>query len=399
MNRIKKIIKKNNGLFNFFSWIKLYFIFLYYTIFMYIFRIFPIKNNRIMFISYYGKGYGDNAKYVCNELLKNREKYELIWGTKRKFKESLPDGVRYVCYGSLKYLYYLSTAKIWINNTRCIYGVKKRKKQYYIQTWHSSLRLKTIERDAEEYLKKQYILAAKNDSKICNLIISGCKFSSDIYHESFWYDGEILETGTPRCDIFFNEHEDIINNVYKYFKIDRTKKIILYAPTFRKNDINCNNFFNYSSFIEKINEKKQDYILLVRFHPNSNTSIKCTKNIYDATKYPDMQELIVSSDILITDYSGCCFDAMIAKKKCILYVKDLEQYMKTERSLYFDFEELPFKKIKTEEDLTKEIINFNYEKYLDRIEIFDKKIGNNEHGNAAELIVERINKVINNEKI
>lgn len=399
MNRIKKIIKKNEIIFNILSWIKLYLVSLYYTIFMYIFRIFSIKNNRIIFVSYYGKGYGDNAKYISKELLKNREKYELIWATKSKFRESLPEGIKYVRYRSLKYLYYLATSKIWINNTRCTYGVKKRKKQYYIQTWHSSLRMKKIEKDAETNLKKQYILTAKYDSRICNLIISGCEFSSDIYNNSFWYEGEILETGTPRCDIFFDKHEEIKKNVYKYFKIDKNKKIILYAPTFRKNDITCNSFFDYTEFVNKINEKNDDYVLLVRFHPNSNTNIKCSNNIYDATCYPDMQELITSSEILITDYSGCCFDAMIAKKKCVLFVKDLEQYMKNERSLYFDFEELPFEKIKNEEELSKAIINFDYDKYLERIKKFDVRIKSKEYGNASKLIVERINKVIENEKI
>jgi len=399
MKDIKSNKKKNKIIFNMCSWIKTYINFWYYTIFMYIFRVFPIKNNRILFVSYYGKGYGDNAKYISNELLKEKDKYQIIWCTKKIYKDSLPEGTKYVRYKSLKYLYYLSTAKIWINNTRFEYGIKKRKKQYYIQTWHSSLRLKLIEKDAEKYLKQQYIKTAKNDSKLCDVIISGCRFSTNIYKNSFWYNGEIFETGTPRCDLFFKKNDNILNKVYDYYGISRDYKIILYAPTFRKDNINCNCFFNYSKFIERLNGTNNKYVLLVRFHPNSNADIQNTKFVYNATSYPDMQELIFVSDFLITDYSGCCFDAMIAKKPCVLYVQDIEEYLKKERNLYFDFEELPFKKIKDEEVLSQELINFDYEDYYNNIRTFNEKILNKENGTAAKLIVERINKVIKNEKI
>src|SRR5690606_28368099 len=101
--------------------------------------------------------------------------------------------------------------------SRKVYSPPKRKSQYYIQTWHSPLRLKKIEKDIENNLDESYIERAKIDSKMCDLMISGSDFSWNIYRNSFWYDGEILKCGTPRCDIFFTNNTYIIEKVYKRF--------------------------------------------------------------------------------------------------------------------------------------------------------------------------------------
>ena len=121
--------------------------------------------------------------------------------------ESIPQNVRVVRYFSKEYLYELHTAGVVICNARTLesYLWIKRKGQVYIQTWHSSLRLKNIEKDAEKTLPESYIQAAKGDSEKIDYIISGCTLSSCIFKNSFWYDGKILECGTPRIDYLLKE--------------------------------------------------------------------------------------------------------------------------------------------------------------------------------------------------
>ena len=114
---------------------------------------------------------------------------------------------------SLKYFYELCTAKVIITNFRTTNIFKKRKNQYYIQTWHSSLRLKQIEKDAEDSLPESYIEMAKEDSKKCDLLLSGCRYSTDIFKRAFWYDGEIFEYGTPRNDLLINSDKEYIRNI------------------------------------------------------------------------------------------------------------------------------------------------------------------------------------------
>lgn len=357
-------------------------------------RIFKINIKKIVITSYYGKGYGDSAKYICNELIKRNNDYDIVWLV-NNLDEEFPTKIRKVKFKSLKGFYELSTAGFWIDNSRKHDYILKRKKQYYIQTWHSSLRLKKIEGDAIEDLPNDYIRNAKKDSKKMDLLTVGCKFSEEIYDRCFWYNGEKLKCGTPRCDLFFQEEKkkEIKNLIQEKYHIKRGTKIILYAPTFKKKS--KDNKLDYNKFIEKLNNN-EDYILFVRFHPISKTKIGNSDKIINMTNYPDIQELISICDCLITDYSGCCFDAMIAKKKCILYTPDFEEYIKSERKLVFDFNELPFKRTYNIEQLINEIINFDYEEYTKKISRFNKKIGSYEKGTAssqiADVIDERIKK-------
>ena len=353
---------------------------LWYRIIGAIFRMFPIKRNRIVFGCFYGKGFGDNPKYIAEELLR-RGGYELIWFVKRGLKsDEFPYGIKIVKRGTFSELFYLSTSKVWIDNARKPLGVRKRKKQFYIQTWHSSLRLKKIERDAEKSLDKDYIDAAKNDSSMIDLLVSGCRFSTEIYKNSFWYSGKIIECGTPRCDyLLANNDEECKNRIASRFGIDPKKKIILYAPTFRKNEAE-EVYLDCGQLSKKLGN---DYVVLVRMHPNTHLDVKQYKRVVNVSNYPDIQELLCGSDFLITDYSGCCFDMMIARKPCVLFVPDIDEYIRSNREMYFSLEELPFKKAKTVSGLVKTIINFDCRGYSSAIEKFCCKIGLKESGNAT----------------
>lgn len=397
MRKLKDIIKNNKYASKYLKRIYYFFNAGYIKLWLLIFSIFPIKKNKIMIVSYYGKGYGDNGKYIVNELLQRENLYSIYWACNEKNKYSLPNDIKYVKFNSLKYFFHLATSKVWINNTRFKYGTRKRKKQYYIQTWHSSLRLKRIEKDAENSLSKEYVMTCKSDSKMIDIITSGCDFSTNIYQNSFWYDGEIFKSGTPRCDIFFNKNQkaSIKKNIFDMYNLSN-KKIILYAPTFRENDNEKSVYLDCDAFSKKLSD---EYILFVRFHPLSKSHIDNTQKMINVTHYPDMQELLAISDYLITDYSGCCFDMMINNKPCILYINDIESYLQKERNLYFEFDELPFPKIKEEKDLIKAINEFDEKKYKKDIAMFNETVGLFENGEGSKNICNRIDEVIRSEKI
>ena len=364
----------------------------------YIFRIFKIDNKKIVISNYFGKGYGDNAKYICENI--NKKKYKIIWLLKSEnFNDgNFPPEIYKVKYNSIRGLYEMATAKFWIDNCRKMFYPPKRKQQIYIQTWHSSLRLKFIEQDATDSLTKYYIKQAKNDSKMIDLLISGCGFSTNIYKNSFWYNGKILECGTPRCDVFFNQIEKnkIKDKVYDYYNINKSKKIILYAPTFRKTS-NCSEKYLDCNYINK--KLEDEYVLMVRYHPLEKNDFSLDNGIINATNYYDMQELICSIEYLITDYSGCCFDAMINNTKCILFSKDKEEYLLKERKLYFDYNNLPFFCCTNEDELLNNLMNFNIKKYSNAIKKFKKTIDLKEFGKASKTLANYIMEMSDSEKI
>lgn len=362
----------------------------------YVFRIFNIEDNKIIITNYNGKGYGDNGKYIAEKLKK--ENFKIYWVVKNKdIEKNIPKFIKPIKLYSIAYFFHMSTAKIWINNSRFPSFVKKRNNQYYIQTWHSSMRLKKIELDIKNKLSNSYLKDINNDSKMIDLLVSGSAYSTKIYKRAFNYNGEILECGTPRSDIFYNEKlkKEINEEFDKKYNVQKQIKI-LYAPTFRNNKDDISWLLN----LKKL-KNKNDKTFFIRLHPNvkNNINIREIKKFIDLTEYPDMQELLIATDILITDYSGCSFDMLQLNKPCILFVKDLEKYLDNDRELYFNFDELPFPIAKNEEELDKILNNFNLENYLDNINNFKKKIGLYECGKASIIISKKIKEVIENEKI
>jgi len=360
------------------------------------FLLIPIKKNKIVICNYFGKGYGDNGKYIVEELIKQGLDYDIVWMIKKELigNTELPYKIRTVKYKSVKALYEMATAKVWIDNSRKEFYPIKRAGQYYIQTWHASMGLKLIEKDAQKSLSSAYIKLAKRDSRMCDLMIAGSEFRYDLYRNSFWYDGEILKSGTPRCDLFFLNNDNLKIKVSKELNIPLHKKVVLYAPTFR-NNVDTNFFkIQYEEIIDELRRKLGgDWVFLNRLHPNISGlagDFEYNNIFYNASHYSDMQELLAITDVLITDYSSSMFDIALKNKSCLLYAPDLDKYINDDRGLYFEYRKLPFSSATSLDELKSNIRKFDLDEYKSNIESFHQQIGVYEDGSASKRIVDRI---------
>ena len=111
--------------------------------------------------------------------------------------------------GSIKWIYEVVTAKVWIDNSRKLRYVRKRKGQFYIQTWHGDIGMKKVEKDAIQSLPYEYVQAAKNDSKMADLFVAGNEWITQQYKNAFWYDGPVAKCGYPRRDILYRENNQL----------------------------------------------------------------------------------------------------------------------------------------------------------------------------------------------
>lgn len=360
-----------------------------FTMIIYSFRIFPIKKNKILFVNYYGKGYGDNAKYICEQLLVYRNRLDLVWAVQKK-NENLPQGVRTVKYKSLHYYYELCTARVWVDNCRKPLYERKRKGQYYIQTWHADMGIKKAEGEAIDSLYPSYVKGAKNDSKMADLFICGNKWMIDVYRNAYWYSGKIYCCGYPRRDILYNITRAQCDEIKKAIGIKNSIKVLLYAPTFRKTlDLNVYNL-DWERILSSLSKKfGGNWIGMIRLHPNiskHNESLKLPECVYNVTEYPDMQELLAISDVCVTDYSSSILEFGVTGKPAFIYASDYEEYKK-DRDVNFDLYEMPFPFAENNSELITNIMNFDSGEYAEaHYEFYDKKIGMFESGNASEKI-------------
>lgn len=312
---------------------------------------------------------------------------------KKNIDCELPEGIRRKDYNPFSMAYELATANVWIDSNTKPIGTLKRKGQYYIQTWHGSYGLKKMYGDIPDKINLFDECNIKYNSKIEDLFVSNSRFYSEIYHRAFWYDGEILECGSPRNDIFFNEEFECTDKVKKYFHTE-DKRMLLYAPTYR-NDFKTDAYkIDFDRLIDNLEKKFGGaWVVLVRLHPHNimDASDFLTYNdkIINATDYSVMQELLVACDILISDYSSCMFDFVTTKKPCFMYASDAKKY-KDEHDFYFDIYNLPFPLAENNDEMENVIMNFEDGEYKANLEKMFEKVGLCESGKACKAVVKWI---------
>lgn len=359
------------------------------------YRLFPIDKTKIVISNYYGRGLGDNAKYIAEELLQRNQDIKIIWLVKNEEEsKSLPAGVESCLFGSPESVYHLMTSKVWIDNCRKFFIMLKRKEQLYIQTWHGGGAQKRCELDVINKLDGNYRKMAMRDAKNTDLMISESKFLTDLYHRSFWYDGPVYECGYPRYDILLKPDEALVSKVYQYYNLDKNKELVLYAPTFRADY----SFTAYNIDFERLRNNLQkrfgkEYVILVHLHPNvANVEGGIEyddRTVINSTFYPDTQELIAVSSILIGDYSSINYDFSLRGLPVFRYVSDLAEY-RNDRDLYFPFDEYPYPYAQNNDELEALVLNFNEELYLNKLNEFFGTLGATMNPDSSKQIADLI---------
>ncbi len=362
----------------------------------FIFNLLPIKKGKIVFKNF-SKGYGCNPKYIAEEILRQNLSYEVVFVSKKN--NGFPNKIKVVTSKIGEY-YALSTANVIVANSRIgnyfLKGFKKKKKQLYIQTWHGSMGIKKMEADCDN-LSISYINQAKADSQNIDILLSNSKWLTDTYKSSFFYKGTIVETGNARNDIFFVKNNAIKNKALKYFNLKKNTQICLYAPTFR-DDKNLDCYaLNYTKLLKTLKEKFDgSWVIICRLHPNLSkikNAIPQIKDVYNGSKYPDIQELLFAADIMITDYSSCIFDFMLSNKPAFIFATDIKKY-NTQRGFYYSLETTPFPIAVNNDELIQNITEFKKNSYKNAVNKFIKDKGCADKGDAAKRCVNLIKKHI-----
>lgn len=375
---------------DFIYWLKL-------KIMSYMYFFCPIKKNKIVFINFNGKGYGCNPKYIAEEIIRQKLDFDLVWLVNDMSVE-MPEQIRKEIFRGRKGLYEIATAKVVITNVKNDLFLVKKKGQYIIQTWHGSYSGKLVEKEVMDKLSAQYIRESKKNSKQTDLFLSNSKALTKSYRDAFWCTCEIMECGIPRSDVLFREDKEEINvKVREVLGVSLEDKLVLYAPTFR--DDGSIDAYNIPS--ERILEALgEGWKVLLRLHPNvdvNEVGYVYTDRIINASVYPDMQDILLAADILITDYSDSVFEFSVLRKPSYIYATDIEEYQKM-RGLNDDFFKMPFKVCTSDEELIEELSKYTPEVGRAAAEQFIEQFGSFDDGNASKAVVQRIRDVIERNK-
>lgn len=304
----------------------------------------PIKQNRIMFESSVGRRYEDSPRVIYEKMVKTHPELEYIWVSRTNQPLQANPHTKIVRRLSFSYYRYLATSRYWINNQNFPTYLTKRKGTSYLQTWHGTpLKKMQHDQDVIKGRKPGYLKRVTHAKNQWSALVSPSPYATKAFRSAFRYDGPVIEKGYPRNDIFFADNvDDVRQRVRRDLKIDPDKKVILYAPTFRDYEKSHGRFvidnqLDFDQFEEQLGD---DYVLLIREHVVVASKLRIPKemqhNIINVSRYPDVQELMVASDALITDYSSIMFDYLNTNKPIYFFCYDLEKYLEL-RGVYFDF--------------------------------------------------------------
>lgn len=361
--------------------------------------LFPIRKNRVVFSSFYGRAVSDNPAAIAEALRAQYPEAEIVW-LLNKPNTPLPEGMRAVDNHSLRRIFTLSTARVWVDN--CRKGARrKRKGQFYLQTWHG-FAFKQIEKDALDTLGQDYAAYAQRDSAQTDLLVSNGEFMTQVYRRSFWYDGEIAALGSARNDLLFGDTGALCREVRHRLGLPEDRRLVLYAPTFRDDRSTDAYRLDAQRLLSACCARfGGQWSLLVRLHPavdekSAELFRYDAARVLDATHYPDLNELFCAADLLITDYSSCMFDYALTQKPCLRFALDQEAYRAT-RNFYLPSEALPFALAEDNDALVWQIAHFDEAAYAARLHAFFRDYGIFEDGHAAERCAERIVRVLKGE--
>jgi CDP-glycerol glycerophosphotransferase len=359
----------------------------------------PLKEKTIVFESFLGKNYSDSPKNIYEYMTAHKMDFNYVWIFNEK--KEIPGNAKQVKRYSFSYYYYLATSKYWVSNSRIPMHLNKRPGNVYLQTWHGTP-LKKLVFDMNEIFSANpnYKTHFYKQSRRWDYLISANQYSSNIFRRAFKYEKELLEFGYPRNDILHAPDKDIYaKNIKQKLNLPLNKKVILYAPTWRDDDFYepGKYKFNLKLNLQKMKERLgNEYVVLLRMHYFIADNIETTgveDFAFNLSKYNDIADLYLISDMLITDYSSVFFDYANLKRPILFYTYDLEKYRDTLRGFYINMEEeVPGPLLETTEEIIDSIENINIvkENYQLKYDHFYEKFCAWEKGTATKQVVEKV---------
>ncbi|MFP7298703.1 CDP-glycerol glycerophosphotransferase family protein [Neobacillus niacini] len=355
-----------------------------------LFNFLSIRKTQILFASDSHSTLDGNFKFIYSEIKRQNLKVDCKFILKDSINQKKTIKEIFLL------AYYMATSRFILIDDfyPMVYPLKIRKGADLIQVWHAVGAFKKFGFSRGK-LPGSTIHSALYHKNYTKVIVSS-KNVVEHYAEGFGVSSDkVIPIGVPRTDVFYDQmfKQTTAKDLYKRFSIPKDKKVILFAPTFRGEGQSTAYYpfekLNFHLLYEKL---KDDYIFLIKMHPfvkeKVEIPLKYKGFFLDVTTYPEINELLFITDLLITDYSSVCFEFALFNKPMLFFAFDLEEY-KNERDFYYDYNSfIPGKLVRN----SKEIVEcINTELFLmEKIKPFVDYFYDYKDGNSSERFVEEV---------
>jgi CDP-glycerol glycerophosphotransferase len=236
----------------------------------------------------------------------------------------------------------MGRASLWAANQNQPRWMRRPDHAAYLQTWHGTP-LKRMLHDLDSIVGRDEGYVGRVDQMISewSLLLSQSPWATQRLRSAFRYQGEVLELGYPRNDVLLDGSADErAAGVRKQLGLAGSKKVLVYAPTFRDDQRSGKHFtfalpLDVQQMLDRVGD---DYEIVVRLHPVVRGKVRLPDGVHNGGAGISMQDLLAAADVLVTDYSSVMFDYAVLGRPMVFFVPDLENYRDRLRGFYFDFE-------------------------------------------------------------
>ncbi|MFI1221772.1 MULTISPECIES: CDP-glycerol glycerophosphotransferase family protein [unclassified Streptomyces] len=296
----------------------------------------------VLYSSFDGRQHSDSPRAIHRELAARGRDIEHLWVV-RDQQATVPDGVRPVALHSPAWYEALARSRWVVTNTHLPGWFERAEGQCVVQTWHGTP-LKRIGRDlaGTPHADAAYMASMEHRAAQWSVLVSPNSFSTPVLRRAFGYSGEVLECGYPRNDLLYApDRAETAAAVRERLAIPEGRRVVLYAPTWRDDRPKQGGRYGLDLQLDleqAVEALGEDHVLLVRRHYLVGGSVPDTDVVRDVSRHPDVAELLLISDVLVTDYSSIMFDFAQTGRPMLFHTYDLAHYRDTLRGFCFDFE-------------------------------------------------------------
>jgi CDP-glycerol glycerophosphotransferase len=343
--------------------------------------------NAVYFESFYGRAASCNPLAIDRALARLHPDVRRYWSV-ADGSVAVPDGAVRIVEGSPEWWRVRAEASVYVINDWLRSMYRPRRDQHVLQTWHGTM-LKRLALDRPDMSARRRFATIRQGWR-WNALLAQNYYSARIFRTSYAFGGAIWETGYPRNDVFADPARAPL--VREAVGIAADVRVVLYAPTWRDDR---EEMVDYLDLVNFADELPNDHVLLVRGHSRTlafGQDLQAER-LVDVTSYPDVADLMLIADVLVTDYSSVMFDFAATDKPMVLFTPDLGHYQDVLRGFYFDLiAEAPGAVVENGADLLDAIRDADAaaEKYAARRAAWHEKFAPHDDGHAGERVVERM---------
>ncbi|MEU4829781.1 bifunctional glycosyltransferase family 2 protein/CDP-glycerol:glycerophosphate glycerophosphotransferase [Streptosporangium sp. NPDC023615] len=356
----------------------------------------------VLFDSFGGRQFSDSPRAIYEELRGRGADLEFMWLV-RDGQVEVPEGVVPVRRYGREFYDALARCRYVVTNSDLPAWFERRPGQTVVQTWRGTP-LKRVGFDVEKVpfaRPDHHERLARTVAQWSHLISPG-PWCSSILDSALRFQGEILEIGSPRDDLLIRGGAEAVAEraarVRARLGLPEGRKVVLYTPTWRDDKFYSRGRYRLDLHLDlqrMADELGGEYVFLLRKHPTVTDRVPRTGTdlVRDVSVYPDVQELYLVADMLVTDYSSAMFDFAVTGRPLLFYTYDLERYRDEVRGFYFDFEaEAPGPLLRTTDELIAAVRDAGdtHVEYRRAYEAFTARFCPLEDGHAAARAVDRL---------